>query len=629
MPSGSASDATGTEPDAPPGPPVLVVDSNRDGQIDLQGTSDQAARMLVNRDQGALFLANLDDDASRCKAGPTVATMSCFDANDEVVNGPQDAKDLAKIKTHPMQVSDTATATLKVSRGPADKVRIFQALTDGNYRVVTPATSFDANQLRQGMTFAIEGKDIARDKSVWDGTIHLRLTWQDQGQRLADEVAMHVAPILTHSHLDAVNQLVASPSTEALTASFRRDLEERLTQSKQPAPLYLNPEPLDLWAQDYFEPCYASIPGPDGPVSMRVLLRSNQQRQEAHLQLLTLLGPDIAVTGVSLQADPAGTDPMLGGTYDAFGNLETIPPIPGYPAGRQIVGGSMDKTMGPSKPTMALLEAQGVQDPIWLDSAWLAVGHVDEFISFVPSPDAKLGFKVLVADPIGTLALLKKAVEDGHGKTPMLSYLPQSEAEKEAFKEANLENPTIEAFLAKNDTEKNQAKAEKHIAANLDILRQQIGLSDQDIVRIPSLYVIPSFSGVGDLYALSSSSQFAKSFSRAQKRWARGLYAERQLGDEGSWGDQLGGFFPAAANMVVLPQHKNLLIAKQFGPVINGVDIIEQQLTSVVSSIGYTPRYINDFLPYHVGEGDVHCGTNTLRSLRNAWWTQSQTKDHL
>lgn len=604
---------------------VLIADSNRDGRVDLSGNSDLPDKMSGSKDKGALFLANLDDDASRCNAGASEASVTCFDASDEIVNGPQDAKDLAVVQTRPLSVGDNASAKLLVSKGPAQSVRVFEQLPDGSYRVVTPETSFDATKLRQGITFAVEGKDIARDKKVWDGSIHLKLEWQDAGNKGYDTVAMRVAPILSHAHTDVVERLLASPSTSAATETFRRDLEKALSDAQQPAPLYLDPNPLDLWTQDYLEPFFASIPGPDGPVSMRVLLRSNQPRKEAHLQLYTLLGPDVAVTGVSLDLTPNEPDNLRGGTYDAFGNLETIPPIPGFPAGRQVVGGSMNFEMGPSEQTMALLEAQGVQDPIWLDSSWLAVGHIDEFIAFVPSADAKLGFKVLVSDPVGTLNLLKKALEDGHGDVSMLSYKPTTAEEKALFDEAKVKNPTIAAFLAEQSNHTRQVDAEKYIAANLDILRNKIGLEDQDIVRIPSLYVEPNFPDVGDIGDIGGgfgfyarSSRLRSSFSKMQRDLALRKIQPRQDED---WAPQVGGFFPAAANMVVLPQHKNLLLAKQFGPVINGVDIIEQQLTNTIRGFGYTPRYVDDFVAYHLGEGDVHCGTNTLRAIKHDWWT--------
>lgn len=36
------------------------------------------------------------------------------------------------------------------------------------------------------------------------------------------------------------------------------------------------------------------------------------------------------------------------------------------------------------------LHAQRVQPPVELFVDWLAVGHVDEFLSFVPAPDGKV-----------------------------------------------------------------------------------------------------------------------------------------------------------------------------------------------------------------------------------------------
>lgn len=36
------------------------------------------------------------------------------------------------------------------------------------------------------------------------------------------------------------------------------------------------------------------------------------------------------------------------------------------------------------------LWAQKVQEPIALYSDWLVVGHVDEFMTFVPAPDRKV-----------------------------------------------------------------------------------------------------------------------------------------------------------------------------------------------------------------------------------------------
>lgn len=43
-----------------------------------------------------------------------------------------------------------------------------------------------------------------------------------------------------------------------------------------------------------------------------------------------------------------------------------------------------------AKAVRDFLVAQKVQAPVELFSDWLHVGHVDEFLSFVPAPDRKV-----------------------------------------------------------------------------------------------------------------------------------------------------------------------------------------------------------------------------------------------
>lgn len=43
-----------------------------------------------------------------------------------------------------------------------------------------------------------------------------------------------------------------------------------------------------------------------------------------------------------------------------------------------------------TKVVQDFLWAQKVQEPVALFSDWLCVGHVDEFMTFVPAPDRKV-----------------------------------------------------------------------------------------------------------------------------------------------------------------------------------------------------------------------------------------------
>eukprot|EP00064_Thunnus_orientalis_P023380 superscaffoldBa00008784_g23619 len=102
-----------------------------------------------------------------------------------------------------------------------------------------------------------------------------------------------------------------------------------------------------------------------------------------------LLGPDFGyVTRVAQRKDVS--------SLDSFGNLEVSPPVTvngkNYPLGRIIIGVAFPtatKGRNMTKVVQDFLWAQKVQEPIALFSDWLVVGHVDEFMSFVPAPDRK------------------------------------------------------------------------------------------------------------------------------------------------------------------------------------------------------------------------------------------------
>lgn len=95
---------------------------------------------------------------------------------------------------------------------------------------------------------------------------------------------------------------------------------------------------------------------------------------------------------------PAPVDDVL--AYG--GNLEVTPPLSGAPLGRIVVG---------SMPQIQkdFLSRQGLQTPlIKLDTSWLTVGHVDEFMGFVPAPVTG-GWDVVWASPNQAVVLLSEA----------------------------------------------------------------------------------------------------------------------------------------------------------------------------------------------------------------------------
>lgn len=625
---------------------VIRADSNRDGQVDLKGQSDEGDKLLVTKNRGALFLPNIDDDAQRCGG----QADGCFDAADEEVNGPLDARDLARVKTLPLEVSEDALATITVVTKNKDALRLFHEQSPGNFVAIVSGHQFTPEQVRAGLNLAVEGKAPAMDASVWDGRIELHYFVQDQNKRATNVVAMKVAPLLSHTHTDPIEHLIAAPIEINPSAKrFRADVDAAVLTGKfAPKHSYL-PVISDEWAQDWVEPLYASIPGPDGPASIHVLLGSDQDRNTAYQALYTLRGPDVGVTLLN-KAKTQGL-PDKSGSYSSFGNLETIPPYPGYPAGRQVFGGTPDKTQGPSAKTIAFLQAQGVQDPIWLDSSWLEVGHVDEFLSFLPVKDSTHGFKLVIVDPLMALDLLNAAAKNGHGDVPVNSYVANTEAEKEAVKGNDVDlSTTIRQFLDSAKDVETQKEVAALIAKNVEIIQKHVQIPEKDIVRLPGLFKrSASFDfpdempgdlpdGLGrSLQAVEDEIQeIATKHPEAIRPYGRllaglskssRLHVMRQLTDitpraqarQDKASYVYSARVPDVVNMVVSPEGK-VLAPKQFGPLVEGKDLFAKAIEEQLAASGYRAYFVDDYLTYHVAGGEVHCGTNTVRTPREMWW---------
>jgi len=126
----------------------------------------------------------------------------------------------------------------------------------------------------------------------------------------------------------------------------------------------------------------------------------------------TSMERDNAYVGVFKQPPDLPSSAQTG--QDNGGNYLVSPPIPGYPYGRIIYGddGSEKCHAG------AFFKAQRHQKPIVLDSTWMDVGHVDEFLSIVPdyseTADAAKPFKVLIASPRLAFLLLWASARQLH-----------------------------------------------------------------------------------------------------------------------------------------------------------------------------------------------------------------------
>jgi protein-arginine deiminase len=65
----------------------------------------------------------------------------------------------------------------------------------------------------------------------------------------------------------------------------------------------------------------------------------------------------------------------------------------------------------------------------------------------------------------------------------------------------------------------------------------------------------------------------------------------------------------------------HLLVAEPRGPRVESKDAFEEAIRAALAECDVRVVFIDSWNAYHTSGGEIHCGTNTFRHLRNpAWW---------
>ncbi|KAI9371364.1 hypothetical protein BJX61DRAFT_511711 [Aspergillus egyptiacus] len=598
--------------------PDIRADTNRDGIVDLDGDSDVYAKAHWSNARGAIFLPNVGDKHLRCPhedlAGNPLSNDElayCNDASGHLLFAPEY---VAPLRTVPLaNISDEVTAHVYATpRAAYERVRIFLLDDVANpnatesWRLVDRQFNFNATQLRAGLILGIDGREFVKDAQIWDGHVTVNFDVYDtpgSSSHVSDSVALKVAPVLTHHHLQRVEKLVSTGAndTEPVQQYFIEQLDAAREAAGVEAPLLLFNQSSDIWAQDILEPAYVSMPGSEGPVSLRIMLRSAQSTRTGGRQIMEQLrGPGVgsfqpgSASGIGFAASGFGYH-----TINSYGNLETIPPYRSksgvlYKAGRVIQGKHYEEY--PAQAVRDLIFGQGVQSTLFLETGWLRVGHVDEFVQFLPYDNA-LGFTISLASPRRALDILSKAQAQGYGAVPAISFDAAPQLQRfDISSPPDFLNMTVDDLLANSTFLEVNAYAQKWIDHNLDILLSDIPLAREDVIEIPVLYHDTSTGGT---YVRPDGLDYY---------WPPVLDGEYQL----------GAFHPAAINGVVIGHH--YISPNPFGPVVDGVDLIAQAVETAYARAGMNVTFVDDFFSHHTSNGEVHCGSNTLRQTDAIWW---------
>ncbi|KAI9159159.1 Protein-arginine deiminase type-1 [Paramyrothecium foliicola] len=593
---------------------TILADTNRDGKVDTTGTSDVDGKLTWTNARGALFLPNIVDTDRRCSTTVThyMEVHTCHDASDNVLRQPQY---LAPLRTLPaIDASSNAFAVINVTEAAAaQNIRIF--FKEGSsWTFVEEDHKFTATQLKAGLELGIDGRDVRRP-GVWDGKATVNFSIIDGAQTSTDAVQLRVAPYLTHHPEQLAQRSFVSNKNDPHMIKFNADFTEHNNRAGLPQPPTVLRTP-DIWTQDFFEPGYASIPGANGPIVIRIMLQSYQRRSNSVSVFTELRNDKVGAIGFP----EVWNEPFKGSdTYDSTGNLETIPPYThngkSYPAGRVIIG------EGSIKPSiLPFLQSQEAQDPIVLDTSWLRVGHVDEFIQFLPANNSR-GWVVMVEDTIEGLAILKKASAAGHGGTravsrPVYSYDPL----ERGWMPACVPKSSIDFELRRADLERINKYAAERVEHNLDIIKRETGVTDAEIFRVPGIVYNtgPWTCGMsGGARVASKANGGDDAFVESDIITAAG--GKRNLLESRQSVETVRAHYPAAINGVVLSD-SYYLSPNPWGPVINGVDIFAKAIEDAYAKVNFSVHFIDTWFTHHWGNGEVHCGSNVWRETTGRWW---------
>ncbi|XP_055467238.1 protein-arginine deiminase type-1 [Psammomys obesus] len=541
----------------------LDADTSRTGKV-KKGSVDKKTWRWGSRGSGAILLVNCDRDAVH---------GSREDLHASHLRSLEDLQDMSPVVLScrgPDELFESHKLFLKASLPDSRRLRVFCArggTSLSNYKqVLGPHHQSYEVERRPGerdIKFYVEG--LTFPDTSFSGLVSLSASLVDtealsEASLFTDSVTFRVAPWIMTPNTQPPLELYVCSVTDAHghNDKFLKDMAHLALKANCNLVVVPRVENRnDRWIQDEMEFGYIDAPHKSFPV----VFDSPRNRGLRDFALKKILGPDFGY--VTREIEYAGASGL-----DSFGNLDVSPPVTvgnrEYPLGRILIGGSFPKSSGRrmARVVRDFLQAQQVQAPVELYSDWLSVGHVDEFMTFVPTSDQK-GFRLLLASPSACLQLFQEKKEEGYGEAL------QFEGLKHKMKRS------INDILADKHLKRDSIHVQECIDWNRAVLKRELGLAESDIVDIPQLFFL------------------------------KGAYAE--------------AFFPDMVNMVVLGKY--LGIPKPFGPLINGRCCLEEKVRSLLEPLGLHCIFIDDFLFYHQLLGEIHCGTNVRRKpFTFRWW---------
>ncbi|XP_077007223.1 protein-arginine deiminase type-1 isoform X1 [Tamandua tetradactyla] len=454
----------------------LDVDRDRTGQV-KRSRGDKKTWHWGPEGYGAILLVNCDRDSlmSRDRDFANSQLGSLADL--------QDMSPMVLSCHGPDELFDSHKLVLKVPSSDSKRVGVFcarggNALSD--YKQVLGPHNLSYKVERQSgeqeIRFYVEG--LTYPDADFSGLVTLSISLVDAGSLpevslFTDSVVFRVAPwIMTPNTQPPMDLYVCSVvDINGSNGKFLDDMS--YLAMKANCKLIICPRienRNDRWIQDEMEFGYIEAPHKSFPV----VFDSPRNRGLKEFPFKKILGPDFGYVTREILLSGASS-------LDSFGNLDVSPPVTvgskEYPLGRILFGSSFPNSGGRrmAKVVRNFLYAQRVQAPVELYSDWLSVGHVDEFLSFVPTSDKK-GFRLLLASPRACLKLFQEKREAGYGEAAQFEGLDR------------VAKRSINEMLADTSLQSDSLYVQKCIDWNREVLKRELGLTEGDIIDVPQLF---------------------------------------------------------------------------------------------------------------------------------------------
>jgi protein-arginine deiminase len=555
----------------------LYADTDQTGAVDESKNEWKLRKKLP----GAILVFNCDRDG---------ATSPQLDFEDDDIKNGSELKDFSKlIVKKNKKLKKGYRAFLEVSSSDAKKVKVFDDFSVGGKACLgklSAATKrrYELKDIRtRDYIFAVEAQKAV--KNPGDMFVRLRgVIRKGKKKRFDTFVLFSIAPWLMLSNIEEADEVYVAETAD--NGLFRTALSGILGGKLHE----ISPSAgfLDRWMQDVIEVGFSSMPSTKNSPMVQFINSCNSappgpappvgSGRPSRVRLFTEIKKDLIGANYGhIEISQNGFKNL-----DSFGNLEVTPPNPKYPFGR-IFYGVRDTSYGPghsademSTEVVNMLKSNPYQPPVAVPTNWLSVGHVDEFIDFVPNlKGGPNDFRLLMASPKIAIKLCRKLKKAGRGSTEICPGKGAGYA------------ITVNDFL--NNTG-NLLKVNLAIQNILNKIRRNI---IRKKFNLP--YVIGKDKIIGIPIIFNGTRLTKTKVNNAIARTAGMVNC-----------------------LVVKPK---VIVPKPFGPLDSaGKDVFEEYAKKKLEALGLDFEPVDDWDTYHILSGEIHCGTNAKRKPPTDWY---------